>query len=176
MLIIWPCWCIDTDFPCKWVRYPRPTREETSEYPSHHVMIVSNISNMRVTVFTQNQTPRINRVEHTTRRGPFMTNPSRVLDIVLNTVWNVWKYFSNKTILEGEMKDKKLGVSHLISMTQFHIKYLWVWKCYVRTMRLPPANTQITEISIFGKLRLTKNLTNQSPWKTWRISIVPSSI
>ena len=49
-------------------------------------MIVSDKSNMRVTVFTQNQTPRINRVEHTTRRGQFMTNSLRVLDPVLNTV------------------------------------------------------------------------------------------
>ena len=55
-----------------------------------------------------NQTPRIKRVEHTTRRGQFMTNSSRMLDIVLNTVWKVWKYFSNKTILEGEMKDAKM--------------------------------------------------------------------
>ena len=62
-------------------------------------MIVSDISNTRVTVFTQNQTPKINRVEHTTRRGQFMTNSSRVFDVV----------FSDSLIIHKE-NTKKINV------------------------------------------------------------------
>ena len=62
----------------------------------------------------------------------------------LNTVWNVWKYF--------------WGVFHLISTTHFHINYLWVWECYVRTML--PANTHIRNFHIWKTK--TRKKSNQS--------------
>ena len=52
-----------------------------------------------------------------------------------NIVSNAWYCFSNKMILEGEIKDAKWAVSHLVSkhslidfLCVFFMNYYWVWE------------------------------------------------
>ena len=49
------------------------------------------------------------RVENMTRSGVFFDEPQGVSSDWWNTVLNAWYYFSNKMILEGEIKDAKMS-------------------------------------------------------------------
>ena len=55
-------------------------------------------------------------MKHWEESWKFLTN-FEVLHLV-NAVSNAWYYFSNKVILEGEIKDVKKAVFHLISNTR----------------------------------------------------------
>ena len=96
---------------------------------------VSSLENtsMRRSVSSTANTEK--RVENTTRSGVFLTT-SRWFIWWWNTLSNAWYYFSNKMTLEGEIKDAKIAVFHLISKHSLNINFLcisfmnyqWVWE------------------------------------------------
>ena len=65
--------------------------------------ISSNISNMRCSVSSPDETPR--RELKIWRAAEYFWRTSRCFIWWWNTVSNVWYFFSNKIIFEGEIKD-----------------------------------------------------------------------
>ena len=66
-----------------------------------------NISNMRLSVSSPDETPR--RELKIWCAVEYFRWTSRCVIWWLNTVSNAWYYFSNKLILEGEIKDAKMS-------------------------------------------------------------------
>ena len=78
----------------------------------------------------------VERVENTTRSGVFLTN-FEVFHLVMKRCVECLIFgFSNKMTLEGEIKDAKIAVFHLISKHSLYINFLcisfmnyqWVWE------------------------------------------------
>ena len=70
------------------------------------------------------------------RAAEYFWRTSRCFIWWWNDVSNTWYYFSNKMTLEGEIKDAKIAVFHLISKHSLYINFLcisfmnyqWVWE------------------------------------------------
>ena len=70
------------------------------------------------------------------RAAEYFWRTSRCFIWWWNDVSNAWYYFSNKMTLEGEIKDAKIAVFHLISKHSLNINFLcisfmnyqWVWE------------------------------------------------
>ena len=67
------------------------------------VCLLRNISNMRCSVSSPDETPR--RELKIRRAAEYFWRTSRCFIWWWNTVSNVWYFFSNKIIFEGEIKD-----------------------------------------------------------------------
>ena len=93
-----------------------------------------NISSMRRSVSSPGETLR--RELKIRRVAEYFWRTSRCFIWWWNTVSNAWYYFSNKMTLEGEIKDAKMAVFHLISKHSLSINFLcisfmnyqWVWE------------------------------------------------
>jgi len=94
----------------------------------------SNISIMRRSVSSPDQTPR--RELKIRRVAEYFWLTSRCFTWWWNTVSNAWYYFSNKMILEGEIKDAKMSSFSSVSKHSLNINFLciffmnywWVWE------------------------------------------------
>ena len=93
-----------------------------------------NISSMRRSVSSPDETLR--RELKIRRAAEYFWRTSRCFIWWWNDVSNAWYYFSNKMTLEGEIKDVKIAVFHLISKHSLNINFLcisfmnyhWVWE------------------------------------------------
>ena len=97
---------------------------------------LSNISIMKRSVWSPDKTPR--RELKIRRPAEYFWRTSRCFIWWWNTVSNAWYYFSNKMVLEGEIKDSKKSsfssdfqtlIKHLLKFPCiFFLNYEWVWE------------------------------------------------
>ena len=81
-------------------------------------MVSSSISSMRRSVSSPDETPR--RELKIRSAAEYFWRSSRCFIWWWNTVSNAWYYFSNKMILEGEIKDAKMHEQFFIWFSNTH--------------------------------------------------------
>ena len=94
--------------------------------PFIHVHGLScNISSMRCSVSSLDETPRRKlKIRHAVK---YFWSTLRCFIWWWNTVLNAWYYFSNKMILDREIKDAKMSSFHLISKHSLNINFLCIF-------------------------------------------------